>query len=151
MIYLLDTGVLLRLFDRSDANHQAVRQCVQALRRPPNLIVTSAQNLAEFWNVSSRPRTARGGYGLNSMQVRRRLDLIERIAGLIFESDSAYDEWKRLVATYGVQGVAVHDARLVANMLTHGIQEIVTLNAKDFRRYTEIRTTSPQDHVSGSA
>lgn len=36
---------------------------------------------------------------------------------------------------FGVSGVKVHDARLVALMLTNDIVRILTFNAADFRRY----------------
>jgi predicted nucleic acid-binding protein len=40
-------------------------------------------------------------------------------------------------------GVAVHDARLVAVMLARGIGSIVTLNERDFRRYSGIAVLPP--------
>lgn len=33
-------------------------------------------------------------------------------------------EWRRLVVNYGVSGVQVHDARLVATMLVHDVTHI---------------------------
>jgi hypothetical protein len=41
------------------------------------------------------------------------------------ESTEVYSEWKRLVAEHKVQGVKVHDARIVAAMNVHGINRIV--------------------------
>ena len=49
------------------------------------------------------------------------------------------DEWERLVAHYHVSGKNAHDARLVAAMVVHGVDGILTFNAQDFVRYTEIR------------
>ena len=40
-------------------------------------------------------------------------------------------------------GVQVHDARLVANMIIHGVVNILTLNAEDFRRYEGIVVLHP--------
>lgn len=40
---------------------------------------------------------------------------------------------------YSVSGKNAHDARLVAAMRVHGIDSILTFNAQDFVRYTEIR------------
>ncbi len=37
--------------------------------------------------------------------------------------------------TYGVSGVQVHDARLVAAMISHGATHILTFNTADFARY----------------
>jgi hypothetical protein len=43
------------------------------------------------------------------------------------------------VAGYQVSGKNAHDARLVAAMLVHGIESILTFNTQDFFRYGEIR------------
>ena len=40
-----------------------------------------------------------------------------------------------LVIDYRVSGVQVHDARLVAAMLAHGVTHILTFNTADFARY----------------
>ena len=71
MPYVLDTSVLLRLFDRSDPSHIAIRQAVIRLKVRGERLVTTAQNIAEFRNVSKRPATARGGYGLPVEEVER--------------------------------------------------------------------------------
>jgi hypothetical protein len=42
---------------------------------------------------------------------------------------------KRLIAKYAVSGKQVHDVRLVAMMLVWQIENVLTLNDRDFRRY----------------
>ena len=43
-----------------------------------------------------------------------------------------------------VQGVEVHDTRLVALMVAHGFKHILTLNGNDFSRYHAlIETLNP--------
>jgi predicted nucleic acid-binding protein len=51
---------------------------------------------------------------------------------------AVYENWLGLVRDYRVTGVQVHDARLVASMLAHGIQSLLTLNSADFERYAKI-------------
>ena len=46
-----------------------------------------------------------------------------------------------------VQGVQVHDLRLVAWMQVHGISHLLTLNQTDFARYSGVVAQSPQDVV----
>jgi predicted nucleic acid-binding protein len=145
MAVLIDTGVLLRLWDRSDPNHAAILACLRLLFRQDIEIVTTAQNVAEFWNVSTRPLSARAGYGQSLQLTDRRVQFFERFGRILFDTPQTYSEWRRLVRLHQVSGVAVHDARIVAQMLVWGISRVLTLNSKDFRRYTEISAVSPAE------
>ena len=117
MLCLLDTGILLRLFARSDPNHASVVQAVKLLHRLGHRPVIAIQNAVEFGNVMTRPATVRGGYGLSVAMTRQRLQHIERRCTVLAENLLVFDEWKRLALAHGVSGRAVHDARLVAQTL----------------------------------
>ena len=132
---LLDTGILLRLLNADDPLHGQVRSAAKSLRRQGHSFCASFQNLAEFWNVSTRPTTARGGLGLGLEVVERRVQAIDRWCQILIDSDSSYRHWRSLIVTHAVTGVSVHDARIVAVMLTHNIPTLLTLNDRDFRRY----------------
>jgi predicted nucleic acid-binding protein len=54
------------------------------------------------------------------------------------DTPDIYDIWRDLVVRFGVSGVKVHDARLVAFMLANDLKRILTFNADDFRRYAEL-------------
>jgi hypothetical protein len=61
MMYLVDTNVLLRIRHRTAPEYMIVRTAFhQLLARGEDLAFTS-QNLVEFWNVCTRPSSARGG------------------------------------------------------------------------------------------
>ena len=63
MTVFVDTGILLRLYDPTSADHALVRRAVATLLGRGDDLVTATQNAAEFWNVCTRPATARGGSG----------------------------------------------------------------------------------------
>jgi hypothetical protein len=44
------------------------------------------QIMAEFWNVSTRPASARGGYGLSVAETEHHLNVIERVCNVIPDS-----------------------------------------------------------------
>jgi len=140
MQVLVDTGILLRLLDRSDPHHSSIRQALRRLRARGDVPVTSSQNVAEFWNVCTRPATARGGYGLSVAETERRVRLLERLLPILTEMPAAYPLWRNLVMAHSVQGVQVHDARLVALMQAHGLTHLLTLNVADFSRYQGVMT-----------
>ena len=147
MLILIDTGILLRLFEPTDGLHATVDRAVLMLRRRGEELAVTLQNLAEFWNVCTRPSTARGGLGLSVGETERRLRTIEETFTLLGEPRTTYSLWRHLVVTHAVQGKQVHDARLVALMQAHGITQILTLNGKDFTRYPGITPIEPASRV----
>ena len=64
------------------------------------------------------------------------------------DTPAIFPEWKRLVTTYRISGLKVHDARLVAAMNVHGVKYIVTFDVEDFKRYQEIQVLHPEDVLS---
>lgn len=152
MRVVLDTGILLRLINQSDPNYAKVRAAVRELRRRGDFLVAAPQNFAEFWNVCTRPTSARGGYGLSVQATERRLRLLEWIlSGVCPDTPTAYPEWRRMVMAHSIMGVQVHDARLVALMLVHRITHILTLNPDDFVRYPGIFVLTPESLVQAAA
>ncbi len=145
MTYLVDTGVLLRAFDRGAAEHKTILRAIRSLLDRGEDLAVSIQYLAEFWNVSTRPKSANGGFELPIESVLRRLRVIQRVARLVSEGPASFDELKRLVTVHRVLGVKVHDARLVSVMLVSRIPTILPLNVRDFQRYTEISAVAPDD------
>src|SRR5687767_8120204 len=107
MQYLVDTGVWLRLFDRGDPQHNVVREALRSLRSHGHTLVTCPQNIAEFWNVSTRPSTSRGGYGKSIATTELRAQFIERNALILDESPAAYRSWRSLLSAHQIQGLAV--------------------------------------------
>ena len=55
--------------------------------------------------------------------------------------------WRKLVIQHQVIGKNAHDAWLVAAMIVHKIERILTFNIADFQRYKEIEAVSPMDVV----
>lgn len=152
MPYLVDAGILIRLVQRLDPQRAVVREAYLKLKSNGEELFTTSQNMAEFWNVCTRPAAARGGYGLSVDATARKLRILERSLRVITDTPAAYAEWKRLVVAHSVMGVKVHDARLVALMRVHGITHLLTLNSTDFRRYSGIVVAvSPQEIVRPQA
>jgi len=54
------------------------------------------------------------------------------------EDETIFQNWEELVKSYKVSGKPSHDARIVAAMQTHGIENLLTLNTPDFKRYSAI-------------
>ncbi len=146
--YLVDTNVLLRFSNQESGQYPVIHRAIRALMADGHSLVTTGQNLVEAWNVMTRPAT-QNGFGFlpqEAFEAHREIETIFfRLPGTL----DTYSTWRSLVLRYAVCGVQVHDARLVAVILAHGIRHILTLDAKDFRRYASegIVVVDPRDLV----
>jgi predicted nucleic acid-binding protein len=52
--------------------------------------------------------------------------------------------WRELAAQHDVKGKGAHDARLVAAMKRHGLEQLLTFNTADFQRYKGIHLLDTQ-------
>ena len=100
MLYFADTNILLRFLNRADPDYVVTRASVRIIKARGDDVTTAAQNIAEFWNVLTRPVTARGGYGLSITDAERRLPFIEHHFPLLPDNAVAYFAWKQLVETW---------------------------------------------------
>lgn len=135
MAVFVDSGILLRALHRADPFYADVRASIRVLLIEKTAIFTGLQQFAEFWHVSTRPPGERGGFDLPLDEAAKRLRRIERGIRVLTETPLTPEIWKTLVQKHGVRGVQVHDARVVALMLTHSLTSLLTLNAGDFARY----------------
>jgi predicted nucleic acid-binding protein len=134
MSVLVDTNVLLRRTQPNHEHHMAAMDSVAEFLAAGETVCFTSQNIAEFWNVVTRP-IANNGLGFPVAFALIELAKIERILSILPDSPAIYPEWKRLVVRHGVVGVKVHDARLVAAMRVHGVTRLLTFNTSDFGRY----------------
>lgn len=134
MSVLVDTNVLLRRTQPAHENHAVAVESVARLLAVGESVHFTPQNIAEFWNVVTRP-VANNGLGFSVARALAEVEKIERALTLLPDLPAMYGEWKRLVVQNGVQGVKVHDARLVAAMNVHNVRRILTFDTGDFARY----------------
>lgn len=107
-------------------------------------VFLATQNIAEFWNVCTRPAEV-NGLGLNIEAADRYTAQMARFLAIVPESAQAFDLWRRLVVDHAVIGAKVHDARLAAIMRAYGISHIMTFNTGDFARFPGITVIQPAD------
>jgi predicted nucleic acid-binding protein len=140
--YLVDTNVLLRISRQADIRVQTVEVALMALEAKRSPLYYSIQNVAEFWNVCTRP-VDRNGYGLSIAETNRGALAIEHRMTYLPDSEEVYSIWRRLIVDHNVRGVQVHDARLAAIMQAYGLSHVLTLNQQDFLRYPGIQAVHP--------
>lgn len=149
MAYLLDTNILLRTIDLQHPLNQDTTQAIETLRSANNLLYIVPQNLIEAWNVCTRP-LEKNGLGMTVTQTETEITQLETLFFVLPDTPAIYPQWRTLVKKYDVKGVNVHDTRIVAAMLVHGISRILTFNIEDFQRFTEITAVHPKNILQSS-
>ena len=143
MPYLLDSNCFLRLSEPNSPHRIVV---ISALTKPHSageVLCYTPQVVAEFWNVCTRPASARGGLGLSITETERKVRLMEKHFRLLPDNLATFLRWRHLVSNLDVGGVQVHDCRIVASMIVYNITHLITFNTKDFHRFDQITVVDP--------
>lgn len=143
MSVLVDTNILLRSVEPGHPQHALAVEAVYRLLAEGQPVYFTLQNIAEFWNVATRP-IENNGLGLSVPHTLGEVEKIEDLLTLLPDTPAVYAEWKRIIVEHRVLGVKVHDARLIATMMTHGVSRLLTFDVDDFRRYTGIEVMHPR-------
>ena len=143
MRYLADTNILLRGAEPAHPMHSDAEEAVKRLLAQGEEVCVFPQNLMEFWSVATRAAD-KNGLGFTPKQTETEVIRIESIFMVIADTAAIYPEWKRLVISYSILGKQVHDARIVAAMNVHGIKNLLTFNADDFKRFSGITVVDPR-------
>lgn len=146
MIYLIDTNVLLRSVQKTHAMHEAAKNAVNALLHEGEDLCVIAQNLIEFWAVATRPQSS-NGLGLSIEEAQNELHGLKQIFTVLPDTPEIFAEWEALVTQHRVIGKPSHDARIVAAMNIHAVNNLLTFNTDDFKRYTNINAVDPR-HIT---
>jgi predicted nucleic acid-binding protein len=78
------------------------------------------------------------GLGMTPPMVDRAIELWLDLFNLLRDERGVFSIWHELVRQHHVRGKNAHDARLVAAMRRHNLVHLLTFNASDFQRYSEI-------------
>ncbi|MGB7415020.1 MAG: type II toxin-antitoxin system VapC family toxin [Thermosynechococcaceae cyanobacterium] len=148
--YLLDTNVVLRLSNPSDAQHGLVTDAISTLLLQGDECWLTAQILIELWVVATRP-TDVNGLGWSIEQTRSIIDqLLDRFP-ITEEGSLIFTNWLTLVTDNRIKGKRTHDARIASVMLASDVNHILTLNPKDFAGISNITVVQPHEVVETAA
>src|SRR5262249_13547652 len=115
------------------------RRAVERLRAGGDSLVVVPQNLYEFWAVATRragaPPAGQNGLGMTLEQASAWLRVFQKRLTLLSDRAALLDCWHALVIKCGIRGLRSYDARLVAEMQTYGIAQLLTFNGGDFKAF----------------
>lgn len=134
----VDTNILLAATDRSRSNHARSREALEMAGRRGLHLVVNGQVIREYLVVATRPVDA-NGLGMTPEDAATNVERILRRVDVLDETVAVAEQLCALTTTRMVRGKRIHDANLVATMLVHGVEHLLTAaNAGDFRDFSEI-------------
>lgn len=136
---LLDTNVLLAATDAGRAEHTRALDVLNTWPSAGTTLYTTGQILREYLCVATRP-IRRDGLGLARRDAVANVTSLRDRLRFLDETDKVCDRLLTLLGEVECSGEQVHDANLVAAMLTHGVDVIVTSNGEDFTRFEGMLT-----------
>jgi predicted nucleic acid-binding protein len=142
--YLVDTNILLRASDPGSLHYQLAIQALTRLAAAGAEVYITPQNLIEFWAVATRARDA-NGFGWSVAKAALEIEQLRKSFLFLEDTPDVFIHWRSLVTTYGITSKRVHDTRLVAVMLAHGVTHFLTFNTDDFKTFTNITLVHPDE------
>jgi len=148
--YLADTNLLLRIADPLSLLHPIAAGAFAQLFRRGDEVFLTPQNLIEFWAVATRP-VAANGLGWNSGRTAREVTDMQKRFRFLKDSPEIFTRWLELVKKYSVTGKRVHDARLVAVLEVHAVENLITFNTADFVVFPSLSLVDPRSLAAPSS
>ncbi|MCI0569497.1 MAG: PIN domain-containing protein [Myxococcaceae bacterium] len=138
----VDTNILVYAHREDSPWHERARACLEELgsTRAPWAIPWPC--IHEFLAVVTHPRIYAPptplAVALESVSGWMRVPTLK----LLSEVEGYWDQFVGLTASAHVAGPMVHDARIAAICLHHGVRELWTAD-RDFGRFPKLRTRNP--------
>lgn len=133
---VVDTDVLLAATDEAREDHAAAVAVLDLWPSSGVSLYTSGQILREYLAVATRPVDA-NGLGLERADAVANVRVLRGRMRLLSEDARVADRLLDVLEGTECSGKQVHDASVVAAMLVHGIDAVVTRNVGDFARFGE--------------
>lgn len=138
----VDTNILMYASREDSQFFEAARACVEGLAnaRAPWAIPWPCMH--EFFSVSTNPRIHK-----TPTPIATALDMIEAwmespSLAVLCESERHWPELRSLIAGGRIVGAQVHDARIAALCLQHGVRELWSAD-RDFARFPRLKVVNP--------
>ena len=138
----VDTNVLVYSHRKDSPWHDTAQECVKEIAEGKGAWAIPWPCLHEFLAIVTHPRIFE--------QPTPMRDAVDQVAAwmdspslaLLSESDGYWAQLYRLVSSSRVRGPQIHDARIAALSLHHGVDRLWTAD-RDFGRFPDLRTENP--------
>jgi predicted nucleic acid-binding protein len=131
---MLDTNVILSATDESRDQHRQAMLIFNNWAGSGTTLYASGQIMREYLAVATRPAD-KNGLGLKQADAVANVRAFRARASLLTEDSKVADCLLGLLDEIPCAGKQIHDANVVATMLVHGIEYLITMSLADFTRF----------------
>lgn len=138
----IDTNLLVYAHRSDAAFHEAARNCVEQLVGSGAPWALPWPCVHEFIAVVTHPRIYKRPTPLAQAMAELRALAASGNAHLLAEAPGYFERLEALATAAHVSGGAIHDARIAALCLNHGVRELWSAD-RDFSRFANLRVRNP--------
>lgn len=138
----VDTNILLYAHRRDSEWHDGARAAVADLAAGRESWALPWPCVHEFISIATHPKVFRPPSTLAEAIDQIEAWLESPTVTLLSESPGHWATLRRLLETGRIAGPAVHDARVAALCLEHGVRELWSAD-RDFSRFASLRVKNP--------
>jgi len=138
----VDTNLLVYAHREDAVFHQRAADCLEQLAQGNSTWAIPWPCVHEFFAIVTHPRIY-----APPTPLAHALDQIDAwmespVLALLAESEAHWPSLRQLLEAGRIAGPQVHDARIAALCLQHGVRELWTVD-RDFGRYPQLKSTNP--------
>jgi toxin-antitoxin system PIN domain toxin len=138
----LDTNILVHAHRRDAPFHIAAKQSIVTLSEGKAAWAIPWPCLHEFFGVVTHPRVfsppSTPDEAINQIEIWMESPTLH----LLSEDETHWPQLRNLIVQAKLQGPMVHDARIAALCLSHGVYELWSAD-RDFSRFPALRAHNP--------
>lgn len=138
----LDTNILVHAHRRDASLHEAAHPKVKALAEGLQPWAIGYHSLIEFYSIVTHPKIwkqpSTPEQACRQIQAWRAAPCLR----ILYDSADSLEHLMTLSVQAKVHGPLIHDARIAACCLSHGISELWTVD-RDFSRFPTLKTRNP--------
>ena len=140
-LVFVDTNVWVARTLESHIFYERARNILERLVEQNEPLAISGQVIREFISVCSTGRNLSRALAWEELQ--QQIEAMRAHSIFLSETEVTSLKLMDLGSRYVVIGKQIHDANIVATMLTHAATRLATFNPDDFKRFTEIEVVVP--------
>lgn len=138
----LDTNILVHAHQREADLHREATRALRELAESPTPWAVCFHSMVEFYGVVTLPKIWRQPSTPKQAMAQIAAWRESPSLRLLTDNDDVMEKLGQLAVSGKVRGGQVHDARIAACCLTHGVHELWTID-RDFSRYPKLTAKNP--------